>query len=249
MQRFCSLTQRTLMAASTLALGLAPKTVILVRHGAVNREAAGLTPDGLYGGDVDVPLSERGEAEARAAAQFVADTFGSKVTSVFASPMKRAMYGAERTVEALGKSMGVEAREAFREVKRGDWVDKSIEQVSKEYPGEDMQRFLDDYDFNPAGGGESVNEVQARAKKCLLEDVLPSINEGECAVVVSHLFITRSLLSFAEPSTPVAEISVPTASVSTLEFTGDDVSIDLRGVKPELSAEDDARLAPGSAET
>ncbi|CAH0375543.1 unnamed protein product [Pelagomonas calceolata] len=200
-------------------------------------------------GDVDVPLSERGEAEARAAAQFVADTFGSKVTSVFASPMKRAMYGAERTVEALGKSMSVEAREAFREVRRGDWVDKSIDQVSKEYPGEDMQRFLDDYDFNPAGGGESVNEVQARAKKCLLEDVLPSINEGECAVVVSHLFITRSLLSFAEPSTPVAEISVPTASVSTLEFTGDDVSIDLRGVKPELSAEDDARLAPGSAET
>ena len=65
MQRFSSLTQRTLMAASTLALGLAPKTVILVRHGAVNREAAGLTPDGLYGGDVDVPLSERGEAEAR----------------------------------------------------------------------------------------------------------------------------------------------------------------------------------------
>ena len=167
-----------MLAASTMTtLALAPKTVILVRHGAVNREAAGLTPDGLYGGDVDVPLSERGEAEARAAAQFVADTFGSKVTSVFASPMKRAMYGAERTVEALGKSMDVEAREAFREVRRGDWVDKSIEQVSKEYPGEDMQRFLDDYDFNPAGGGESVNEVQARAKKCLLEDVLPSIQE------------------------------------------------------------------------
>ena len=251
MQRFCFAARQTLvLAASTMTtLALAPKTVILVRHGAVNREAAGLTPDGLYGGDVDVPLSERGEAEARAAAKFVADTFGGKVTSVFASPMKRAMYGAERTVEALGKAMKVEAREAFREVKRGDWVDKSIEQVSKEYPGEDMQRFLDDYDFNPAGGGESVNEVQARAKKCLLEDVLPSIGEGECAVVVSHLFITRSLLSFAEPSTPVAEISVPTASVSTLEFTGDDVSIDLRGVKPELSAEDDARLAPGSAET
>ena len=164
MQRLGFAARQTLvLAASTMTtLALAPKTVILVRHGAVNREAAALTPDGLYGGDVDVPLSERGEAEARAAAQFVADNFGSKVTSVFASPMKRAMYGAERTVEALGASMDVEAREAFREVKRGDWVDKSIEQVSKEYPGEDMQRFLDDYDFNPAGGGESVNEVQAR---------------------------------------------------------------------------------------
>jgi probable phosphoglycerate mutase len=250
MQRFRGAMRRTLLLASTMTTwALAPKTVILVRHGAVNREAAGLTPEGLYGGDVDVPLSERGEAEARAAAAFVATEFGPRVTSVFASPMKRAMYGAERTVEALGTSLPVDAREALREVKRGAWVDKSLEQVAKEYPGEDMQRFLDDYDFHPAGGGESVNDVQMRAKKCLLEDVLPTIKEGECAVVVSHLFITRSLLSFAEPSTPVAQISVPTASVSTLEFVGDAVSINLRGLKPDLSAADDARLAPGSAET
>ncbi|KAH8044768.1 Histidine phosphatase [Aureococcus anophagefferens] len=44
------------------------KTVILVRHGAVDRAGGGVKPDGLYGGDVDVPLSARGEAEARAAA-------------------------------------------------------------------------------------------------------------------------------------------------------------------------------------
>ena len=70
MQRLGFAARQTLvLAASTMTtLALAPKTVILVRHGAVNREAAGLTPDGLYGGDVDVPLSERGEAEARAAA-------------------------------------------------------------------------------------------------------------------------------------------------------------------------------------
>jgi len=228
---------------------LAPKTVILVRHGAVNREAAGLTPEGLYGGDVDVPLSERGEAEARAAAQYVADEFGEKVTAVFASPMKRAMFGADRTVDALGGELGVEAREAFREVKRGDWVDKSLEEVTAQYPGEDMARFLGDYDFRPAGGGESVRDVQARAKACLLDDVLPAIGPGECAVVVSHLFITRSLLSFAEPSTPVAEISVPTASVSTIDFDGENAVVGLRGVKPAISAEDDARLAAGSAET
>ena len=103
---WCSLT-RTLMAASTLALG--PQD----RHPRATRrrcEAAGLTPDGLYGGDVDVPLSERGEAEARAAAQFVADTFGSKVNSVFASPMKRAMrrraHGRSPSARDEGRSTG-----------------------------------------------------------------------------------------------------------------------------------------------
>jgi len=230
------------------ALSPTAKTIVLVRHGAVNREAAGLTPNGLYGGDVDVPLSERGEAEAIAAADYVADNFGYKVGAVFASPMKRAMFGAERTCEALKTSLEVAPREAFREVKRGAWVDKSIEEVSKEFPGEDMQRFLDDYDFRPAGGAESVNDVQARAKKCLLEDVLPSIVPGAAAVVVSHLFITRSLLSFAEPETPVAEIDVPTASVSTLVFEGDEVSVGLRGVKPAIAADLDAKLAAGSAE-
>ena len=58
-----------LMLRRIHALSPTAKTVVLVRHGAVNREAAGLTPNGLYGGDVDVPLSDRGEAEAIAAAE------------------------------------------------------------------------------------------------------------------------------------------------------------------------------------
>ena len=224
------------------------KTVILVRHGAVDRAGGGVKPDGLYGGDVDVPLSERGEAEARAAAAYVGEAYGSKTTSIFASPMKRAVFGAERCAEACGVA-SVQEREAFREVKRGAWVDKTLAEVSAEFPGEDMGRFLSDYDFRPAGGAESVNDVQARTAACLLGDVLPSINDGECAVVVSHLFVTRSLMALAIPDTPVAEISVPTASVSVLEFDGDQPSVKLQGLKPDLSPEDDARLAAGDAET
>ena len=126
------------------------KTVILVRHGAVDRAGGGVKPDGLYGGDVDVPLSARGEAEARAAAAYVADAYGESTTAVFASPMKRAVFGARRCAEACGVA-AVEEREAFREVKRGAWVGRTLAEVSAAFPGEDMRRFLGDYDFRPAG--------------------------------------------------------------------------------------------------
>ncbi|KAH8064101.1 Histidine phosphatase [Aureococcus anophagefferens] len=222
------------------------KTVILVRHGAVDRAGGGVKPDGLYGGDVDVPLSARGEAEARAAAAYVADATAPLATAVFASPMKRAVFGARRCAEACGVA-AVEEREAFREVKRGAWVGRTLAEVSAAFPGEDMRRFLGDYDFRPAGGAESVNDVQRRAAACLRGDVLPSIADGECAVVVSHLFVTRSLLALAIPGTPVAEIAVPTASVSVLEFDGDTPAVKLQGLKPDLSPEDDARLAAGDA--
>ena len=61
--------------------------------------------------------------------------------------------------------------------------------------------------------------------------------------------VTRSLLALAMPGTPVAEIAVPTASVSVLEFDGDTPAVKLQGLKPDLSPEDDARLAAGDAET
>lgn len=127
------------------ALGLAAldtgvKRVVLVRHGAVDRAAGGVRPDAHYGGDIDVPLSARGEAEARAAAAYVADTYGDSVTKIFASPMKRAVYGAERTAAAVGASGAVELRESFREVKRGDWLNKTPDEIAAEYgPSGDMQ--------------------------------------------------------------------------------------------------------------
>ncbi|KAH8067189.1 Histidine phosphatase [Aureococcus anophagefferens] len=182
------------------------KTVILVRHGAVDRAGGGVKPDGLYGGDVDVPLSARGEAEARAAAA------------------RRRRLRRQRRRRSS----------AFREVKRGAWVGRTLAEVSA-VPGEDMRRFLGDYDFRPAGGAESVNDVQRRAAACLRGDVLPSIADGECArrrePPLRHPVAPRA----RDPGTPVAEIAVPTASVSVLEFDGDTPAVKLQGLKPDLS--------------
>ena len=225
------------------------RTLVLVRHGAVDREAAGVPKDALYGGDIDVPLSLRGEAEARAAAAFVARTYD--VQSVWSSPLSRAVFGAERIAEEAGIEEKVISREAFREIKRGDWVRKTPEDIEALSPGA-LRLSVEDPTFRPPGG-ESILDVQKRALKALQSDILPSIDPGRAAVLVSHLYVTRSLLAFALPDTPIATIKVPTASVSTLRFHEDKAfanpHVTLQGFKPDLNPQDEKNLPKGDAET
>ena len=65
------------------------RRLILVRHGAVDRERAEppIRPGAFYGGNVDVPLSALGEAEAVAAARLITAEHGGRVQrdSIFKS--------------------------------------------------------------------------------------------------------------------------------------------------------------------
>lgn len=229
------------------------RTVVLVRHGAVDRERGGVPPGGLYGGDIDVPLSARGEAEARAAAEYVTQRWN--VTSVWSSPLVRAVYGARCVADRAGCS--VAELEAFREISRGTvWLRKNLNEIEEMTPG-GMDRFLADKSYRPPGGAESIDDVQSRALTALRDQVLasstPSTHANEAAVIVSHLYVTRALLSSAIPDVPIPDIDVPTASISVVQYDEDDfdkATVVSRGIKPALLAEDAATfLAAGDAES
>ena len=118
------------------------RRAILVRHGAVDRARAepALKPGAFYGGNVDVPLSKLGEAEALAAARLIATDYGSQVGKIWSSPMKRARFGARAVGTALAAAadtwsppMPVEEFEGFREIDRGPigtgWTDLTPEEI------------------------------------------------------------------------------------------------------------------------
>lgn len=222
------------------------RTIILVRHGAVDRTKSGVPPGALYGGDIDVPLSLRGEAEARAAARYVVERFD--VSSVWASPLARAVFGAQCIADAAGVE-SVETSEALREIARGGWLRKTPDEIEAMTPG-GMDAFLRDTAYRPPGGAESIDDVRLRATEALIQRVLPTVEPAGAAVVVSHLYVTRALLSSALPDTPIPDIDVPTASVSGLVYDDNGMATVLfRGVKPALSPEDEARLGAGDAES
>ena len=82
--------------------------------------------EAFYGGNIDVPLSEVGESEAKAAAAYIAKTHGGDVCAIFSSPMARARYGAQAIAASLARAtiapqLSVHAYEAFREFDRGLW--------------------------------------------------------------------------------------------------------------------------------
>jgi len=240
----------SLLTTSALSLD---RTIVLVRHGAVDRSAANVPPGAMYGGDIDVPLSLKGKAEARAAASYVTAQW-SEIQSVWTSPLSRALYGAQLVADAVGVER-VETREAFREIARGGWLRKTPEEIEEMTPG-GMNAFLADIEFRPPDGAESIKDVRDRALTALTQEILPSLDEGKVAVLVSHLYVTRALLSFALPGVPIPKIDVPTASIASLSFPGDGTPpiVTSRGFKPDLHPDDKAALAAaglldGDAET
>ena len=164
------------------------KRLFLVRHGEV------INPGGdkpVYYGALDVPLSSLGEDEAQAAAKYL-DRFD--LQHVAASPLTRAIYGAHEILhlQEYKTKSDLVVYEGFKELDRGDWCGLTFEEI-----GADMMRRFDDCD-------ESVTPANGESFPSLKDRVLTARNEllsitdfGRAAAVVSHLQVTRSMLSDA----------------------------------------------------
>jgi len=187
------------------------KRLFLVRHGEV------INPGGnrpVYYGALDVPLSPLGEAEAQSAAKYL-ERFD--LQHVAASPLTRAIYGAHevlRLQEYKTKSDLV-IYEGFKELDRGDWCGLTFEEI-----GADMMRRFDECDesVTPANG-ESYPALKDRVLKARNE-LLSTTDFGQASAVVSHLQVTRSMLSDAleVPTNKMSGLKVATASVTCIDY-------------------------------
>ena len=216
-------TDATTAAAATIAaLNLPPlstnaKRVFWVRHGEV------INPGGdkpVYYGAQDVPLSRLGELEAIAAADYLQQF---PLAAVYSSPLQRAVYGAEQVARLQKKNVALPCRQlpGFTELDRGAWCGLTKAEIGPE----NLARFdACDESITPAGG-ESYPQLKQRvleARDQVLTDLMP----GQMACVVSHLQVTRSILSDALdiPTDQMAKLKVATASVTCIDYILDAVS-------------------------
>jgi probable phosphoglycerate mutase len=185
--------------------------LFLIRHGAVIPPA----PGAFYGG-ADVPLSDIGQAEARAAAQFLANV---EVDHIVASPLERAHYGALQV--AQGRNMEVELIEELREIHRGRWFGFTRDEIEQHWPGDIGAHYADPLNWREHGG-ESLGDLRNRVLG--VRDRLREKYRGRTVVLVSHMFPTRSILADAKGLDfgKWLSIEIPTASVSLVEYNDSD---------------------------
>jgi len=217
-------------AALTASAGMEHfKRIILIRHGAVDRSAADIKDGAFYGGNVDLPLSTVGKGEAIAAAEYLVGDMGlvaGDVGSLWSSPMRRARYGAEKVVEKLGGDIDIQVDEGYREINRGVWTNMTIAEIEAPDSGIGgpgaMDRFVKDiHNGGDPSEGESLEHVRRRVLESFRTRLLPSTHLGSTAILVSHLWVTRSVLTHVLHSDDFAGLDVPTASISIVDIVCD----------------------------
>jgi ribonuclease H / adenosylcobalamin/alpha-ribazole phosphatase len=159
--------------------------LILVRHGETT-----LTAERRYSGRGDVPLSERGVAQAAAVARRVSTLVGSgSVAAVVTSPLSRCARTAKLIAKANG-SPPVAAEPDLVECDFGEWEGLTFAEVRERWPRE-LDAWLGSTSVAPPGG-ESFVAVDARVHRAVVR--LRDKHTGSIVVVVSHVSPLKVLL-------------------------------------------------------
>lgn len=189
----------------------APTHLLLVRHAETAQNAGGFVQ-----GRADHPLSERGQLQAEALGQALASM---TLAAVYSSPLARA----RATAEAIARPHGLSVRcdPDLIEMEIGAFEGLSGPEMRARYP-----EFFADWFSERAGsvrmpGGESLEDVQARARAALMR--IMAAHPGETVAVVSHNFLLLCLLCYVLhlPLFRFRQVRLHVASVSQIEAQGD----------------------------
>jgi len=159
------------------------RRLIVWRHGETDHNASG-----IWQGQLDTPLSDKGREQAQRAADALA---AYSPTMIVSSDLERAAD----TARTLASRVGLQVRydERLREIHAGQWQGMTAGDVAERYPeeqaalaaGEDIQRGID---------GESLGQVAERARAAV-DELLADLAPGQCAVIATHGVSGRSVVA------------------------------------------------------
>ncbi|REE95361.1 bifunctional RNase H/acid phosphatase [Thermomonospora umbrina] len=150
-----------------------PTTTLLLRHGQTP-----FSVEKRFAGVGDVPLTETGREQARAAALALKDL---GLDAVVTSPLGRCRDTAAEVAAATGAPVRVE--DGFRETDFGRWEGLTFAEVRERWP-EQMDAWLADPEAAPPGG-ESFAATARRVRTAL--DKLKVRHRRRTVLVVSHV--------------------------------------------------------------
>lgn len=165
--------------------------LVLVRHGQSIWNA-----EDRFTGWVDVPLSQKGIAEAKAAGLQLKNA-GMTFDVAYTSALSRAQDTLTIMLNEMGIELPVIRDQALNERFYGDLQGLNKEATRKKYSPEIVQLWRRSYDIQPPGG-ESLKDTAARTLPFFERAILGDIAQGKNVLVAAHGNSNRSIVMSLE---------------------------------------------------
>ncbi|MCD4786198.1 MAG: histidine phosphatase family protein [Candidatus Eremiobacteraeota bacterium] len=163
--------------------------IYFIRHG-----ESQFNKEGKLQGQMDPPLSDKGEETASSLARDMKETFvssGREINAIYSSPLKRA----KETADAISGATGAPVRMApnLQEIRLGDWEGRKISNIAK------TPQFIQ-WRKNPQSitppGGEEIKNFQDRAVTGI-KKIIEDNSQNDNIIVVTHGGVIGALISYA----------------------------------------------------
>jgi probable phosphoglycerate mutase len=191
-----------------------PSTVAtILRHGETP-----LSVEKRFSGRGDAALTDRGVAQAEAAAMRVA---GLGIDAIVSSPLRRTRQTADIVAAKAGVDVVID--DGFAETDFGEWEGATFGEISKRSP-EQLRAWLADPNLAPPGGEsmtDTAKRVHAARERTIAEYADAKI------LVVTHVTPIKLMLRDAldAPLHSVFRIHIDPASVSLIDWRADGPSV------------------------
>ena len=182
------------------------KHVVLIRHGESQWNL-----ENRFTGWVDVPLSPKGEQEAREAGEKVR---AFRFDHAFTSVLTRAIRTLEIVLDVIGQpGLPVEQNQALNERMYGELQGLNKTETVEKYGEAQVKVWRRSYDVRPPGG-ESLQDTAERVLPYYRERVWPRLAKGETLLVVAHGNSLRALVMHLDRLSreDVLELNIPTGA-------------------------------------
>lgn len=157
--------------------------ILLARHGETRWNA-----EGRYQGQMDIPLSEVGEAQARQLGERLRDV---PITRAIASPLARAARTAQLALEEH-RAAQLTLDPDLQEIAHGEWEGLLASEIRDRDP-ERLAAWREAPDVVQMPGGESLQQVLDRAWPALVR-ACQGLHADDTLLVVAHDAVNRVLI-------------------------------------------------------
>jgi probable phosphoglycerate mutase len=162
-------------------------TVVLTRHGHTERSE----PEQYLGQRIDIPISDRGRAQAEELKHRLSAVSFDRVIS---SPLLRAL----ETAELLQPAAAIERDDRLREADYGDWEGMTVSAIEQRWPAQRRAWEADPARVGPPGGERGLDVAQ-RASAFLRDlrawDAEQLPDQNRTVLVVGHSTLNRILMA------------------------------------------------------